>query len=69
MQVERLSRVYLWPYCCTPLASWMSSLFDHCPFFSPPATELCHLLRQSLFVRPGSFVAILHLEESISNVV
>ena len=51
---------YLCPNCCTPCASRRSSLLDHCPFFNPPATELNHLLRQSLFVRPGSLFATLH---------
>jgi hypothetical protein len=55
---------YLWPYSSTPLDSKSSSLFDHCPFLSPPATELCHRLRQSLFVRPGRLSAILHLRTS-----
>jgi hypothetical protein len=52
---------YFWPCCCTPLESNWSSLFDHCPFFRPPATELCQRFLQSLFVRPGRLSAILHL--------
>lgn len=57
MSMSPRRSAYFRPCCATASRNFMSSSASHGPFLRLPHTRLIHLLRQSLFVRKGSFTA------------